>query len=106
MQACRDTLHTTQREANLTISLLQCIPTFNGQDSSKLEDWLMDLETTADILTDSNTCLAEAKYQSLTHNLIHEALQAGKCWDEIKGIHQLKLCKANINTYTSCFIEI
>ena len=44
----------------------------------QLKDWLMDLETTTDILTESHTCLAEAKSCSLTHTLIHEALQAGK----------------------------
>ena len=51
MQAYTDTLHITQREVNLTSSFLQDIPMFNGQDSSKLEDWPMDLETAADIFT-------------------------------------------------------
>ena len=49
MQTYTDTLHATLREVNLTTSLLQDIPTFDGQDFSKLEDWLMDVETTADI---------------------------------------------------------
>ena len=49
MQAYTDTLHATHREANLTMSLLQDITMFNGQDSSKLEGWLMDLDTAADI---------------------------------------------------------
>ena len=55
MQAYTDTLHATQREANLTMSLLQYIPTFDGQDSSNLEDWLSDLETATDILTEPHT---------------------------------------------------
>ena len=33
-----DTLCATQRESNLTITMLQDIPTDDGQDSSKLED--------------------------------------------------------------------
>ena len=33
MQAYTDTLHTTQRESNLTTTMLQDIPTFDGQDS-------------------------------------------------------------------------
>ena len=37
MQAYTDTLHATQRESNLTKVMLQDIPTFDGQDSSKLE---------------------------------------------------------------------
>ena len=56
-----DILHATQRESNLTITMLQDIPTFDGQDSSKLEDWFMDIETAADILTESHTYLVEAK---------------------------------------------
>ena len=106
MQAYTDTLHTTQKEANLTTSLLQDISGFDGQDSTKLEDWLMDMETATDILTESHTHLAEAKSNGLTHTLICKTLQAGKCWDELKGILQLKLCNANIHTYTSCFMEI
>ena len=66
----------------------------------------MDIETTADIFTESCTHLAEAKSCGLTHTLIHQATQTGKCWDEIRGIIRLKLCNANIHTYTSCFMEI
>ena len=39
------------------------------------------------------------------HTPISEATQTGKCWDEIKGILRLKLCNANIHTYTSRFTE-
>ena len=51
----------------------------------------MDIETATDILTESHTCIAKAKSCSLTHTLICEALQAGKCWNEIKGSLRLKL---------------
>ena len=86
MQVYIDTLHAMQRESNLTMTMMQDIPTFDRQDSSKLEDWFMDIETTADILTESCTCLAEAKSHGLTCTPIHEATQTGKCWDETKGI--------------------
>ena len=66
----------------------------------------MNIESAADILTASCTCLAEAKSCDLTCMLTHEANQTGKCCDEIKGILRLKLCNANIYTYTSCFMEI
>ena len=69
------TLHATQRKTNFTMTMLQNIPKFNGQDSLKLEDWFMDIETTVDILTESHTHLAEAKSCSLTQMLIHEAIQ-------------------------------
>ena len=50
-----DTLHTIQRESNLTTTMLQDIPTFDEQDSSMLEDWFMDRETATDILTKSHS---------------------------------------------------
>ena len=51
---------------------------FDGQDSSELKDWFMNIETTTDILTGSQTHLAEAKAHGLTCTLIHGTLQAGK----------------------------
>ena len=101
MQAYMDILCAAQREASLTMMMLQDIPMFDGQDSSNLEDWFMDIETTADILLESDTHLAEVKSCGLAQTLIHKATQAGKCWDEIKGILHLKLCNGNICTYTS-----
>ena len=106
MQTYTDTLHATERETNLTTSLLQDIHTFNGQDSLKLEDWLMDLETMNGILTESLTSLTEVKSQDLTCTLMCKTFQAGKCWDELKRIFQLKLCNATIHIYTSCFMNI
>ena len=93
-------------EQNLTTAMLQDITTFDGQDSSKLEDWFMDIETAIDILTKSHTCLAETKSHSLTCTLIHKAIQTGKDQDEIKAILRLKLCNVNIHTYTSHFMAI
>ena len=104
MQAYTDILHATER--NHTMSLLLDIPTFDGQDPSKLEDWLMYPETAADILTESHTHLIEAISHGLNHTFLCEALQAEKCWEELKGILQLKLCNANIHIYTSCFKEL
>ena len=70
-------IHTLCRQT----SPWQDIPTLDGQDSSKLEDWFMDIETTTDILTRSQICLAEATTCGLTHTLIHGTLQAGKHQD-------------------------
>ena len=86
--------------------MLQDIPTFDGQDSSKLKDWFMDIETAADILTESHTCLAEAKSCGLTCTLNHEATQTGKCLDGIKGFLRLKLCNVNIHTYIHSTLSI
>ena len=79
-------------ESNVTTTMLQDIPTFDRHDYSKLEDWFMDKENATDIFTENHTCKAEAKLCGLTHTLIHDATQTGKCWDEIKGILWLKLC--------------
>ena len=99
-------MHATQRESNLTTTMLQDIPTFDGQDSSMLEDWFMDIETATGILTENHTCQAKDKLCGLTHTLIPGATKTGKCWNEIKGILRLKLCNANTQTYTSWFMEI
>ena len=81
------------------------IPTFNGQDFLKIEGWLVDIEMAADILAEGHTCLAEARSCSLNHTLICKATQTEKCWEEIKGILRLKICNANIHTYTSHFVK-
>ena len=72
-QPKEESMHTT-----ITMIPLQDIPTFDGKDPSKLEDWFMDTETATDILTRSCTHLAEAKTHGLTHTLIHGTFQAGK----------------------------
>ena len=106
MQAYTDTLHATQRESKLTTNMLQDIPTFDRQDSSKFEDWFMDIETAAETQTRSPMCLTEANSHGLTCTVIHKATQTGKCWHEIKGTLRMKLCNANIHTYTSRFMEM
>ena len=101
-----DTLCATQRESNLTMTMLQDIPTFDGQDSLKLKDWFLGIETSVGLLIEGHTCLAKAKWHGLFCTLIYEATQTGKCWDEIKGLLRLKHCNANISTYTLHFMEI
>ena len=104
VQAYMDTLHARQGESNLTMTMLHDIPTFDGQDSSKLENWFMHIETATDFLTERCTCLTKAKSCGLTCMLICKPIQTGKCWDEVKGTIRLKLCNANI--HTSRFMEI
>ena len=48
-----NTLCTTQKQINLANSLQQNIAVFNQYDSTKLEDWLMDIETAADLTNES-----------------------------------------------------
>ena len=48
-----DTLCTTQKQTNLINSSLQDITFFNEYDSTQLEDWLMDIETVADLTNES-----------------------------------------------------
>ena len=82
-------------------SLLQDIPVFNEHDSTKLEDWLTDIEMAADLTSESRARFAKVKSRGLACTLVTEAITSNKSWDEIKDLLQLKLCNANIHTYTS-----
>ena len=100
------TLCTTQKKTSLESSLLQDIPTLNGEDSSLLEDLLTDIETASDLTGESRTKLAQAKSKGLVRTLISEALTAQKNWEEIKDSLCLKISNADIHTSVSCFIDI
>ena len=60
MQQYTDTLCTTQKQSNLTNSLLQDMAVFNEHNSTKLEEWLTDIETAADLTNESRAELAKA----------------------------------------------
>ena len=45
-----NTLCNAQKKTSLESSLLQDITVLNGNDSSQSEDWLMDIETTSDLM--------------------------------------------------------
>ena len=79
-----ETLCTTQKKTSLESSLLQGIPTLNGQDSLQLEDWLTDIETASELTGESRTKIAQAKSKGLVRTLISEAITAQKIWKEIK----------------------
>ena len=100
------TLYTTQKKTSFVNTLLQDITIFNGTDSSQLEDWFIDIETTSDLTNKSRTKLAQAKSRGLIWKLISEALSSNKTWDEIKDSLHLKICNSDIHTSVSCFMEI
>ena len=81
-----NTLCTTQKQSNLTNSLLQDIAIFNGHDSTKLEEWLIGIETAADLTNESRAKLAKGKSRGLTHTLVTEDISVDKSWDEIKDL--------------------
>ena len=66
--------------------LLQDIPFFNEHDSTKLEDWLTDIETAADLTSKSRARLAKAKSRGLMHTLVTQAITSNKSWDDIKDL--------------------
>ena len=70
IQHYTNTLCSAQKQTNLTTSLLQDIPIFNEHDTTHLEDWLVDIETAADLTVESRTKFAQAKSKSLTWTLI------------------------------------
>ena len=101
-----ETLCTAQKKTSLESSLLQDIPTLTGQDSSQLEDWLIDFETASELTGESRTKIAQAKSKGLVRTLISEALTAQKTWEEIKDSLQLKISNVDIHTSISCFMDI
>ena len=66
----------------------------------------MDIETAADLTNECCAKLAKAKSRGLTYMLVMEAINSEKTWDDIKDLLRLKLCNANIHTYTLCFMDI
>ena len=101
-----DTLCNAQKKTSLESSLLQDIPTLNGNDSSQLEDWLTDIATTSELMGESRTKLAQAKSRGLVIMLISESLTLHKTWEEIKDSLCLKICNSDIHTSISHFIDI
>ena len=71
------TLCTAQRKTSLESSLLQDIPTLNGQDSSQLEDWLTDIKTASELTGESRTKITWAKSKGLVRTLVSEAFTSG-----------------------------
>ena len=101
-----NTLCTTQKWTNLTNSLLQDITVFNEHNSTKSEDWLVDIQTAADLTNESWAKLVKTKLRGLMHTLVTEAINSDKSWEDIKDLLRLKLCSANIHTYTLHFMDI
>ena len=59
------TLCNTQKKTSFQSSLLQDITILNRNDSSQLEDWLTDIETTSDLTGETRTKLAQGKSKGL-----------------------------------------
>ena len=87
-------------------TLLQDITIFNGNDSSQLQDWFIDIETASDLISKSRTKLAQAKSKGMICTPISEALSSNKTWDAIKDSLHLKICYLDIHTSVSHFMEI
>ena len=64
-----DTLCNTQKKTSLERSLLQDIPTLNGNDSIQLEDWLTDIETASELMGESRTKTSTGKIKRASENI-------------------------------------
>ena len=106
LQQYTDTLCTAQKKSSFVNTLLQDITIFNSNDSSQLEDCLIDIKTASDLTSKSRTKLAQAKSKGLLQMLISEALSSDKSWDDIKDILHLKICNLDIHMSVSHFMEI
>ena len=65
LQQCTETLCTTQKKTSFVNTLLQDITIFNGNDSSQIEYWLIDIKTASELTSESRTKLAQAKSKGL-----------------------------------------
>ena len=54
-----DTLWSAQKQTNFANTLMQDITIFNGSNATQLEDWLVDIETAADLSAESRTKLSK-----------------------------------------------
>ena len=81
-----DILCSAQKQTNFATSLLQDILIFTGCDTTLLEDWLMYIETVADLTLESRTKLSQVKSKGLTPTIITEAVTSGNFWDDIKDL--------------------
>ena len=99
-------MHSAPKTDTFTNTLIQDIPTFNGSNSTQLKDWLLDIETTANLADECRTKLAQAKSKGLIHTLITEALTSDRCWEKIKDLLHLKICNSDIHTSVSHFMDI
>ena len=97
LQQYTNTLCAAQKKVSFVNTLLQDIMIFNGNDSSQLEDWLIDIKTASDITDKIRTKLAQAKSKGLICTLISAALSSNKTQDEIKRLPPFK--KSVIQTY-------
>ena len=61
-----------------------------GHDTTLLEDWLVDIETAADLTMESRTKLAQAKSKGLTCTLTTEAITSGKSLGGYQGFIVIK----------------
>ena len=89
----------------LANSQLQDIAVFNEYSLKKLKEWLMNIETTADLTNESQAKLVKTKSRGLIHTLVSEVINSEKSLEEIKGLVRLILCNANIHTYASHFMD-
>ena len=55
LQQYTETLCSAQKQTTFVNTLIQDIPTFHGSNSTQLEDWLVDIETAADLTDECGT---------------------------------------------------
>ena len=106
LQQFTDTLCAGKKKMSFVNTLFQDITIFNGNNSSQLENWLIDIETASELTSKSRTKLAQAKSRGLICKLMSEALSSNKTWDEIKDSLCLKICNSDIHTFVNHFMEI
>ena len=101
-----NTLCNAQKKTSLESSLLQDIPTLNGQDSSQFEDWLTNIEMASELTGESRTKLAQAKSRGLVRTFNIRSFNFTKNLGGNQDSLHLKISNADIHTSISCFMDI
>ena len=100
-----DTLCSTQKQSKLTNSLMKDIPVLMNMTPPSWKIGSLTLKQQQTLPVRAQQGLSRQNHE-VWHTLVTEAISSNKSWDEIKDLLRLKLCNADIHTYTSWFMEI
>ena len=97
-----DTLCTKQKQTHFINSILQDIAIFNKHDSTKLEEWLIDIETAADLTSESQAKLVKAKFKRIKTYISHRSYQFLRKHGMTSMIYLDSNCAILTLTHTPC----
>ena len=83
-------VYSSQKQTNLTNPLLQDISVFNGHDAIQLENWLVDIQTAADLMAEIRTKLAYEQIKKFNTHLNHRSYHDRQILGQHQGFIAIK----------------